>query len=256
VQVPQTKSAGRESNDEGKRVGIESTLERLRGMILSGEIPPGAVVSQLKMAEQLGVSTTPLREAMRQLQVEGLLEAELNMRPRVPELDLDDLHAVYAARIMLESLAISLTVANLDDDAVSVIQADLVKMRRLAKPGDLERWEVAHTAFHRRLIAGVSPAMRPPLTNFFDRAERYRRLSILRDEPRGWSVADQEHERIVDACVARDPQTAAAELATHLARTAIALSAAFGPEVDPEPVRRAVALITQREQRRGRSGRR
>ena len=255
--MPQPNSTNdRPSTDDPKRVGIEATRERLRGMILSGEIAPGAVISQLKMAQQLGVSTTPLREAMRQLQADGLLEAEFNQRPRVPELDLDDLHAVYATRIMLESLAISLTVPDLDDDDVRRIEDDLAKMRRLAKRGDLKAWEVTHTAFHRRLIAGVTPAMQPTLSNFFDRAERYRRLSFLRDAPRGWSVADQEHERIVAACVARDPQTAAAELATHLARTAIALSAAFGPEIDPEPVRRAVALITQREQRRGRSARR
>lgn len=231
------------SGRESKRTGIDSTVERLRNMILSGEIPPGAIVSQLKMARQLGVSTTPLREAMRQLQSEGLLEAELNRRPRVPEFDIEDLHAVYATRILLESLAVMLTVNQMSSDDAKGVQDDLAAMRVTAKKADLPAWEVIHTRFHRRLIAGASPAMSPTLTNFFNRSERYRRLSVLRDQPRGWTVADQEHERIVDACVARDAQTAAQELASHLARTAIALSAAYAPEVDPSPVRLAVSLI-------------
>ena len=219
-------------------------------MILSGEIPPGAVVSQLQMAKVLGVSTTPLREAMRQLQSEGLLEAELNRRPRVPKLDVDDLHAVYAGRILLESLAISLTVSTIDDETIQAMQDDLLEMQREAETRSLKRWEHVHARFHRRLIAGVTPDMTSALSNFFDRAERYRRLSVLSDEPRGWTAAAQEHERIVAACRAGDHRAASVELATHLARTAIMLSAAFAPEVDPTPVRHALSLISGTDQRR------
>jgi DNA-binding GntR family transcriptional regulator len=228
----------------GQRNESDSTLGRLRGMILSGEIPPGAIVSQLEMARRLGVSTTPLREAMRQLQAEGLLEAEHNRRPRVPELDIDDLHALYATRILLESLAIVMTVRTMTEAEVGQVQRDLAEMRRLAADGDHPRWEAVHTLFHRRLIAGATPAMQPSISNSFERSERYRRLSVLSDEPRGWAAADAEHERIVAACVAREPETAAHELASHLARTAIVLSASFAPEVDPTPVRIAVGLIT------------
>lgn len=64
---------------------------RLREMLLNGEIPAGAILSQVKLARQLGVSTTPLREAMRLLQAEGLLIAEHNRRSQVAPLDPGDI---------------------------------------------------------------------------------------------------------------------------------------------------------------------
>ncbi len=213
-------------------------------MILSGEIAPGSIVSQLKLARQLGVSTTPLREAMRQLQAEGLLEAELNRRPRVPSLDVDDLHAVYATRILLESMAIVLTAASASDEERQDMVDSLKQMRETVIVSDLEAWEEAHTRFHRDLVAGATRPMAVTIASFFDRAERYRRLSVVSDQPRGWTVADVEHQHILDACLARDGYTAARELSGHLARTAISLSAAFAPEVDPIPVRVAVSFIT------------
>jgi DNA-binding GntR family transcriptional regulator len=221
--------------------GGSSTLERLRNLILSGAIPPGAVVSQLDLAQRLGVSTTPLREALRQLQAEGLLEAEPNRRPRVPPLEIDDLHAVYAIRILLESLSISLTVNSLSDDDAKLIVSDLSDMRSAAS-GDLLEWEKLHTRFHRRLVSGAG-AMLPTVLSFMDRAERYRRLSVFGEQPRGLTIGDAEHQRIVTACVTREAGEAGRELARHLARTAIGLSATFAPEVDPVPVRTAVALV-------------
>src|SRR3954464_15979178 len=95
---------------------ISNTREvysRLRAMLLNGEIPPGTVISQVKLAKQLGVSTTPLREAMRLVQAEGLLIAEHNQRSRVAPLDPADIDVVYASRILLEAVAISLTVNGL-----------------------------------------------------------------------------------------------------------------------------------------------
>ena len=223
---------------------MESTLERLRSMILSGEIPPGAIVSQLKLARRLGVSTTPLREAIRQLKAEGLIEAEFNRRPRVPALDVNDLHAVYATRIVLESMAIVLTTSSATDEQLDGISASLREMRATVQLPQLDTWEAVHARFHRELVAGATPAMVTTIASFFDRAERYRRLSVLNVQPRGWMAADAEHERIVTACLARDGYGAARELAGHLARTAIDLSLTSAPDVDPAPVRVALSLIT------------
>ena len=238
-----------------RRVGIDKTLDQVRSMILSGELAPGTSISQLKLAERLGVSTTPLREAMRQLQAEGLLEAELNRRSRVPSLDIDNLHAIYATRILMESLAIMLTVDGIRDQDVAMLHGDLSRMRELSVKSDLRTWEEVHTSFHHRLVSGATSAMAPALSSVFDRSERFRRLSLLRDQPRGWSVGQEEHERIVAACADRNGAGAAHELATHLARTAIGLSAAFAPEVDPAPIRFAVALVATSRSEAIRSGR-
>ena len=72
----------------------EDVYMRLREMLLNGEIAPGTVLSQVRVARELGVSTTPLREAMRLLQAEGLLVAEHNRRARVASLEPEDIDAV------------------------------------------------------------------------------------------------------------------------------------------------------------------
>ncbi|MEA2631083.1 MAG: hypothetical protein QOE66_1302, partial [Chloroflexota bacterium] len=74
-----------------RRDAVAIATERLRQLIVTGEIPPGSELSQVKLAEMTGVSTTPVREALRQLEVEGLVEARHNRRPRVPAFDPDDL---------------------------------------------------------------------------------------------------------------------------------------------------------------------
>lgn len=71
-------------SEESGSNGVVFLHARLRKMILNGTIPPGSMLSQVKLAETLGVSRIPLREALRMLQEEGLVEAEHNQRARVP----------------------------------------------------------------------------------------------------------------------------------------------------------------------------
>ena len=81
----------------------------LRESILNGALPPGESLSQVQLATKLGVSRGPLREAVRMLQREGLVEAEVNRRGRVSSFSIDDLEQLYAMRIVHESLAIRIT---------------------------------------------------------------------------------------------------------------------------------------------------
>lgn len=90
--------------------------KELREQILVGHIPAGTLLSQVELAESFGVSRTPLREALRMLQEEGLIHAENNRRARVATFHLDDLEAISGQRILLSSLATYITVPHLDDD--------------------------------------------------------------------------------------------------------------------------------------------
>lgn len=221
----------------------ESLRDSLRAMILMGEIPPGATVSQVQLARQLGVSTTPLREAMRQLESEGLLEIERNRRARVPPLDLEDLHAVYASRLLLESFGITMTVIGADAVLDDALQDDLEEMDRMAAAHDFGAWTEIHARFHRRLVSGAPVKLLSTIALFQDRSERYRTLGFRSGPPRPWSTSGDDHALIVAAVKARDAHGAARALAEHLARTAIMLSAVFAPEVDPTPVRVAVGMV-------------
>jgi DNA-binding GntR family transcriptional regulator len=215
---------------------------RLRELLLNGEIPPGTVISQVKLARELGVSTTPLREAMRLLQAEGLLIAEHNRRSRVAPLDPKDIDAVYASRILIEALAIRLAVPRMSSDDVDALRRDLAAMRTAGDERDLAAWEPVHRMFHRRLVAG-NEAMERIIDPVVDRSERYRRSSLFRSPARTWEIGNDEHEAIVTAVEERDPEAASVLLARHLARSALTVLAKIAPDEDPVSIRAALEVV-------------
>src|SRR5919109_4213621 len=99
------------SPEEDEKAGGITTLHtRLRKLILEGVYPPGARLSERELAQTLGVSRTPLREVLRMLQREGLVEAGRYQRARVAPLEPVALDMLYAGRIQLETLGLALTI--------------------------------------------------------------------------------------------------------------------------------------------------
>jgi DNA-binding GntR family transcriptional regulator len=200
---------------------------QLRGLIVRGVLAPGSQLSQVELAKRTGMSTTPLREALRRLEAEGLVESRPNRRPRVRPFACDDLDSVYAARVMLEPLALRMTIPQLRDDDIAALREALVTMRRAAEPErqdvspwERSAWEQSHHAFHLRLIAAAPQQLRDQIETLIARADRYRRIAVRDDTPAGRAKGDSEHEAIVNACEAGDGDTAAAMLAAQLVRSA------------------------------------
>ena len=115
---------------------------RLRTMILQGALEPGSVLSQVALARQLGVSTTPVREAIRLLEAEGLLITERNRRARVPPLEIEDLDAVYSSRVLLESTGEAHRSKFVIGPAVSSVHAQKVSAQQV---GDVARTRPARS---------------------------------------------------------------------------------------------------------------
>ena len=111
-------------------------------------------------AKQLGVSRTPLREVLRMLQEEGLVEIEPNQRTRVAGLDPQELDDVYASRILLETLALSMTLGTFTAADRKEARRLLTVMRRAAKSGDFGDWFAAHADYHRLITGGAGEAMK------------------------------------------------------------------------------------------------
>jgi DNA-binding GntR family transcriptional regulator len=187
-----------------------------------------------------------VREVLRMLQEEGLVEIEPNQRTRVSGLDPDELDQVYAQRVVFECLALSMTL-----DAFGTREGErgerlLAAMRRASREGRMADWFQDHRAFHALVTGGAHESMQRQLAALADRTTRYIRIYQL-SEPATWQDAgDAEHTRILAALVAEDGSLALRELAHHLSRTALRVLTDCKPDYVPVAVPRAVDLVTGR----------
>jgi DNA-binding GntR family transcriptional regulator len=225
------------------RQAIPHVHAYLRECILDGTLTPGTKLSQVALAEQLGISRTPLREVLRMLQEEGLVEIEPNQRTRVAGLDPQELDDTYAVRILMETLALSMTMATFGQAGREEARRLLDAMRGAAQAGDFPAWFAAHADYHRLITGGAGAVLQRQLQAFADRTIRYIRIYQLSD-PNSWQAAgDVEHEQILTALIAGDEQGALNGMAHHLARTALRVLTDCAPDYVPVAVPRAVALI-------------
>jgi DNA-binding GntR family transcriptional regulator len=224
----------------GRRLALD-VHGRLRDMILSGELSPGSVLLQAEMARKLGVSRTPMREAFRLLQEEGLIDAQPDQRARVRAVDPEDLDGVYGARIMLETLAVTMTAKSLTAEDLEGMGEALKRMEELADSDELDEWHTAHKEFHRVATRSVGPHLQRMIASLGEHAERYIRLAQL-GSPSSWARAHTDHEALLEALRLNDPAVAARVVARHLARTSLNVLADIAPEYEPAATRTALGI--------------
>ena len=229
--------------------GVLPLYRRLRTMILDGAFPPGSMLSQVKLAVSLGVSRIPLREALRMLQNEGLIEAEYNQRARVPRFEPSIVDSLYASRILLETLGIRLTVPHITPSDVQALTQTLTELDEAAahKDLDLNAWEVPHRRFHRLLVLHVENSMGQRIASLSDQCEYYRRLYYrlvsMQHPTRSAEAIASEHRSIASACIQGKADLAAYLLTRHYARTALTALGQMAPEFDPIGVRMALQIV-------------
>lgn len=228
------------------RDSTEVAYLQLRRAIVRCEIPNGAQLSQRELSQLTGIGRTPLREALRMLQREGLVEAEPNHRVRIADFSISDLEQLYAMRISLEALAIRLTLPLLKKEELHKIENLLAQMAELPTPEEYERWETPHRAFHLGLVAHAGTRIVMTIAQLSDHAERYRRFYST-EAPRGFERGMREHRAIVEACLARDAGAAAERLARHYSSIALGTIAVLAPEYDPVLVRTALHSVICKE---------
>ncbi len=228
-----------------ERQNVDLVHDRLRGAILRGEFRPGEELQQVPLAEQLGVSRTPLREAFRLLQREGLLEASPNRSYRVTSFSPRDLEELYVTFLPLQALAIRLTIPLLESEDIATMHGDLAQMDHYAEMHDVEAWERPHRDFHGRLVQHGGRRVVDLLDQLSDHAGRYRRV-YLEGTSYGFDAAAAEHREILDSCRAGDADLAAAQLARHLAHTAFDVLAMADAAYEPGALKTALAVSESR----------
>jgi DNA-binding GntR family transcriptional regulator len=222
---------------------LELLHSTLRHSILSGQLAPGTIISQVKLAESLNVGRTPLREALRMLQREGLVQAEFNRRVRVAPISTSELEQIYAHRVVLEVVALRATVTRFRADDITQLWSLIEEMNRyLPDPAPhRDAWERAHREFHARLVAGAGEHIADDLRRLQDHAERYRAI-LGRGLPAVIAAGAQDHADIIAACESGDEVTAGRVLGDHLARAGLALISHSDPAHDGQVLRQALLL--------------
>lgn len=198
----------------------------LRARILDGSLPPGGAVSQVRLAAGLGISRTPLREAIGRLMAEGLVTGDFNHQVRVAGLDLDDLDQVYAMRMALEPLGIVATVPALDQHGGRALAEHVDAMDEAVEAGAMTAFRAHHRAFHLGLVDGGGARLCASLASLFDHSERYRRTYLHEDarvpgaaSRRRLELSQTEHRTILDAALAGRARECADQQVAHLRRT-------------------------------------
>ncbi len=205
IDAVETGSEHEVGDRRGGRAGNSTldVLDRVREQILDGTLRPGTPISQVRLAAELGVSRTPLREALRHLESEGLVQSEHNRRVRVAPVDPDEVESVYAARIMLESLAIFVSVGQMSSaDHVRLGEA-FDEMDR--STGEYASWAQTHSRFHELLFQHAPPHLRDLLRGYRQRTDRHRKVLLYEiADSHSWQASRRQHKALLDACVAGD----------------------------------------------------
>ncbi|KAA2213370.1 GntR family transcriptional regulator [Teichococcus oryzae] len=188
---------------------------RIKAMAISYRLRPSERINEVELARQLGVSRTPLREALNRLAAEGFLEATANRGYSVLPLDPKRVLTFYEYRAMLEIGALRLAAARATDEALCGL-AGLAQRTREMAAQDAFAQLTADEAFHTRLVALADNAeMLRSLRSLNERMRFIRWIDL--DKGRGEHWTD-EHMAMVEMLRARDAEAAAALMQAHIAR--------------------------------------
>lgn len=190
---------------------------RLREKILSGEYEPGAVLNQAVLARTIGISTTPLREALRRLKAEGLVELDAHRDARVTQLTAEEARDLLEIRTSLDPLAVALAAERRSAADIREMRDAIDGLRPLPhNPAFVDL--VAHRRFHTAIYtASHNEILIDTLDALWDKADRYRRLGL--EVVRSQEERDQkaaEHQELLDCVINRDAAGAADVMRRHI----------------------------------------
>jgi len=193
----------------------EQVALRLRQMLVEGRIAPGAKLNERELSERLSVSRTPLREAIKRLAAEGLVELLPNRGAVAVSLDEEDIIHTFEVMAALEAQAGELAAERITGQELAEIQATHFEMMAAYTRRDLS----AYYALNARIHAAIAAAARNPvLSQIYEQVNA--RLQALRfrsnQDGEKWSNAMKEHEKMIEALAAHDGNAMREVLLSHL----------------------------------------
>ena len=198
------------------RALYEEVAELLRQRIFHRELEPGSWIDELKIAEEFGISRTPLREALKVLAAEGLVTMKVRRGAYVTEVSLEDLGNVYHLLSLLESDAAGVVASSATDAELQELLALHQQLEASALPGtsNTDAYFALNEKFHMRLLEIANNRWRDQLVADLRKVMKLNRHNSLLKTGR-MQESLQEHRAIMDALLARDPQASAQRMREH-----------------------------------------
>lgn len=197
----------------------ESVVDRLRGLILSRTLRPGERLVQGELAEQFGVSRTPIREALHKLASDGLVTLSPHKGASVADFSLSELEDIYSIRIAIEGYGAYLATQNITDEGLAQLEALLRQMKEVFQMGDRWRLLEVNRQFYMVLYAiAERPRLYELIMRHLDLADLYRRMAFTLDHMYTNTII--EHEQLLVTLRQRSPEAVERLTRIHLQRTA------------------------------------
>lgn len=196
----------------------EVVCETLRDAIRKGVLKPGERLMEIQLADELGVSRTPVREAIRKLELEGYVIMMPRRGTYVANLSIRDVNEVFEIRTSLDSLASGLAAERITDEELEHLQRLLVAIGGYIEQGDMDKIVETDTEFHDLLYtASRNSRLTGIIFNLREQLTRFRTASM--SYPGRLRATLEEHRRIVEAIAQGDVKEAQAASEYHMEKS-------------------------------------
>lgn len=227
----------------------DQALEQLRNGIVVGTLEPGSLHSEQTIAARLGLSRTPIREALLQLATEGLVKFEPNRGARIMPLNSEHLAHVLQFRAAIEGCGASRMAATKNVERIAKLDAELKRQRTIIKAGDRLRWVQANMDFHMVLAECSENSLM--IEAFAPLASHTKRLGYrMNSRSQRMRESLDEHSAIVDAIKRGDADRARTMAEEHLYITTVLMKQLFSDMGIPD------SADTGLKKKRGRNAKR
>lgn len=212
-----------ESTSDAYETRTLEVVSHLRDAIYAGRLEAGQPIRQEAVAEELGVSRLPVREALRQLEAEGLVVSRPHIGARVALLDFAECEVIYKIRERLDPLAFAESVANITDEQVEAARALYEELEHVRD--DLVAYLEYDRDLHLACNAGVaSPRLLQMVSGLWGATQQYRRILLRTYGAEDWERQRAEHYLIVEALAARNARAGEELVRSHIENSRLRLA--------------------------------
>lgn len=203
---------------EGYQPLRDMVFDVLMSAIMQGQLSPGERLLEVRLADEMGVSRTPVREAIRRLELEGFVVMVPRKGAYVAGLSINDVEEVYEIRTVLETLAVRLAAQRMQPADYAQLDELAEKMCATWQEGNVDNWVSLDASFHELLYKfSRNERLVSMMSNIMEQLSRYRIISLANVEVRHNSLS--EHQDLIEALKRHDSEAAAAAVEKHIENT-------------------------------------